>query len=236
MTFETFGTTHWVMLAIFVAGIWPVVLLGRRVRGTDREPVVSRAFALAIPLFTVPMQVVDFLPGQFSINTTLPLQLCDLAWMAAVLALWTRHRFPVALTYFWGLVLTTQAMITPWLHADFPSPKFFGFWGMHFLIVWAAIYLVWGLGLAPRWRDYATTVGTTLVWMVSVYVINLGLGTNYGFVNEKPSTASLLDVLGPWPVYLFAEIGIVATVWALMTWPWTARARAARPPVTLAAC
>jgi len=29
-----------------------------------------------------------------------------------------------------------------------------------------------------------------------------------------------LDVLGPWPVYLLAEITIVLIVWALMTWPW----------------
>jgi hypothetical integral membrane protein (TIGR02206 family) len=236
MGFETFGTTHWVMLAIFAAGIWPVVLLGRRVRGTDREQTVSRAFALAIPLFTVPMQVVDFLPGQFDIDTTLPLQLCDFAWIAAMIALWTRHRFAAALTYFWGLVLTSQALITPWLNADFPSPKFFGFWGMHYLIVWSAIYLVWGLGLAPRWRDYATTVATTFAWLVGVYLVNMALGTNYGFVNEKPSSDSILDLLGPWPIYLVAEIGIVATVWALMTWPWTARAHGTQPPVTLAAC
>ena len=146
---------------------------------------VSRVFAVLIPCFTIPLQVVDFLPGQFSFGSTLPLQLCDFAWIAATVALWTHHRFSVALTYFWGLVLTTQALITPWLTADFPSPKFLGFWGMHFLIVWAAIYLVWGLGLSPRWRDYATTVATTAGWAVSVYAFNVVAGTNYGFLNAE---------------------------------------------------
>ena len=130
---------------------------------------VSRVFAVLIPCFTIPMQVVDLLPGQFSFGSTLPLQLCDFAWIAATVALWTHHRYVVALTYYWGLVLTTQALVTPWLTADFPSPKFLGFWGMHYLIVWAAIYLVWGLGLSPRWRDYATTVATTAAWAVGVY-------------------------------------------------------------------
>lgn len=234
--FTTFGPTHWVMLAIFVAGIWPVVRLGRSVRGTDREDGVSKAFALAIPLFTIPMQVVDFLPGRFDFDTTLPLQLCDLAWLAAVAALWTRRRFVVALTYFWGLALTTQALITPWLNADFPNPKFLGFWGMHYLIVWSAIYLVWGLGLHPRWRDYGTTVATTFVWVVSVFVFNVAAGTNYGFVNEKPSTGSILDYLGPWPAYLAAEIAIVAGVWALMTLPWVLRERHRQGVTTIAAC
>jgi hypothetical integral membrane protein (TIGR02206 family) len=234
--FTTFGTTHWIMLALFVAGIWPVVRLGRAVRGTGREALVSRAFALAIPLFTVPMQVVDFLPGQFDFDTTLPLQLCDFAWIAAVAALWTRHRVPVALTYFWGLALTTQALITPWLNANFPNPKFLGFWGMHFLIVWAAIYLVWGLGLSPRWRDYGTTFAITLTWLVGVFVFNVATGTNYGFVNRKPSTSSVLDYLGPWPAYVVAEIAVVATVWALMTLPWVLRDRRHPRVITIAAC
>lgn len=228
--FETFGTSHWVMLALFVAGIVPVVLLGRRVRGTDRARTVSRAFAVAIPVFTIPLQVIDFLPGNYSLQTTLPLQLCDLAWIAATLALWTRHRYAVALTYFWGLALTTQALLTPALAREFPDPKFLAFWGMHYLIIWAAIYLVWGLGLTPDWRDYRNTVATTFVWLVSVFCFNLAVGTNYGFVNEKPGGGSALDYLGPWPAYVFAEIAIIATVWALMTWPWVSR-RTPRTPV-----
>ena len=220
-SFETFGTTHLVMLALFVAGIWPVVALGRRYRHDPAAALsVSRVFAVLIPCFTIPMQVVDFLPGQFSFGSTLPLQLCDFAWIAAAVALWTHHRYAVALTYFWGLVLTTQALVTPWLTADFPSPKFLGFWGMHYLIVWAAIYLVWGLGLGPRWRDYATTVATTAGWAVTVFAFNVVAGTNYGFLNQKPSSGSVLDYLGPWPTYVVAEVVIVAVIWALMTWPW----------------
>ena len=46
-----------------------------------------------------------------------------------------------------------------------------------------------------------------------------------GFLNEKPAVHSILDVLGPWPWYLFPEIALVLSVWALMTWPWVLRAR-----------
>ncbi|WP_217702515.1 TIGR02206 family membrane protein [Nocardioides guangzhouensis] len=233
-SFHAFSTSHFVMLALFVAGIWPVVRLGRRYHDDPHSPAarrVSRIFAIAIPCFTIPLQLVDLLPGQYSFRSSLPLQLCDLAWIVATLALWTHHRYVVALTYYWGLVLTTQALITPSLTTGFPSPKFIAFWGSHILIVWAAIFLVFGLGLAPRWRDYATTVATTAAWAVTVYVFNVAASTNYGYLNAKPASASLLDFLGPWPTYVVAEIAIIATVWALMTWPWerVRRARAASP-------
>ena len=137
------------------------------------------------------------------------------------------------------MVLTTQALITPSLSANFPSPKFIAFWGSHILIVWAAIFLVFGLGLVPRWRDYVTTVAPTAVWAISVYLFNVAAGTNYGYLNEKPASASLLDFLGPWPTYVVAEIAIVATVWALMTWAWarnrrvrTGRAASPTPPAS----
>src|SRR5215510_7400181 len=114
-SFHAFSTTHWVVLALFVAGIWPVVRLGRRYHDDPHSPAarrVSRIFAVAIPCFTIPLQLVDFLPGQYSFRTSLPLQLCDFAWLVATLALWTHHRYVTALTYYWGLVLTPQALIT----------------------------------------------------------------------------------------------------------------------------
>lgn len=218
--FEPMGNSHWLMLGLFVLGLVPAALLGRWARRTDREAVVSRTWAVAIVAVTVPLQVVDFLPGNFDLQTTLPLQLCDMALVATIIALWTRHRVLVALTYFWGLTLTT-ALITPALVHDFPDPKFLGFWAMHLLIIWAAVYLIWGLRVRPTWRTYATSVGITLVWMVSVFAFNLAVGTNYGFVNRKPSTASGLDLLPEWPWYVLIEIVVVASVWALMTWPWT---------------
>ena len=217
--FETFGTSHLVMLVVFILGIWPVVVLGRRVRGTSQELRVSRVYACLIPCFTIPLQVIDFLPGNYDLQTTLPLQLCDFAWIAAVVALWTHRPTPVALTYYWGLALTTQALITPALNLDFPDPKFIAYWGMHLLIVWAAVFLTWGLGLHPTWRDYGRTVAITSAWAVTVFCFNVVVGTNYGFLNHKPAT-SILDLLGPWPLYVVVEIALVAGIWALMTWPW----------------
>jgi hypothetical integral membrane protein (TIGR02206 family) len=198
-----------------------VVLLGRRVAGTANEVWVRRGFALAIPAVTVPLQVVDFLPGNFGLHSSLPLHLCDFAWVAASCALWTRNLTACALIYYWGLLLTPQGIVTPTLDHDFPDPKFLAYWGMHLLIVYAAVFLTWGLRIRPGWRGYRATLAATGVWLVAVYVFNVVVGTNYGYLNHKPGTATLLDVLGPWPWYVVAEVGLAAAAWAAMTWPWT---------------
>lgn len=218
--FQNYGPSHLGALVAFALGVVVVIWIGRRQRETAGAQTFSQMFAVAICVFTVPLQVSQLLPSDWSLSTSLPLQLCDFAWMTAVYALWTHRRWAVGLTYYWGLTLTTQGIATPALTQDFPSPRYVMFWGMHLLIVWAAIYLTWGLGLRPTWRTYRVAVALTTAWAATVFVFNAVVGTNYGFLNRKPSSASILDLLGPWPTYVVLEIAIVVTVWALMTWPW----------------
>ena len=232
--FSMFGTSHQVALAVLVAGALLLVHVGGLHRGTRTGTLVGRVLATAILLITIPLQILYLTPGYWSLERTLPLQLCDLAWMVAVYGLWTHRWWSVALTYYWGLTLTTQAVITPDLAAEFPDPVFLLFWAMHSLVVRAAVYLTWGLGLAPDWRSYRTAMAATAAWAVSVFLFNLVAGTNYGYLNAKPASASILDVLGDWPWYVLAEVAIITVAWALVTWPWVAlsaaRARGAAAP------
>ncbi len=218
--FVAFGAEHVALLVLFLAGAVGIVALGRAQRGTPRARRSSRVLAVAISCVTVPSQVLQLTPGSFSLGSSLPLQLCDLAWMAAVWALWTHGRVPVALTYFWGLTLSVQGILTPSLVETFPQPGYLAFWAMHFLVVWAALYLTLGLGLGPHWREYRVAVAVTLGWAVLVFAVNEVLEVNYGYLNAKPESASLLDLLGPWPAYVLAGLAILLAGWALITWPW----------------
>ena len=226
--FEAFTLEHLGLVVGFLVVCVLLALLGRSHRGTEAEVRFRRVFALVIPCFTVPMQVLQLLPEDYDIDTSLPLQLCDFAWIAAIVALWTRHWLATALVYFWGLTLTVQGIITPSLGEAFPDPRYFMFWGMHFATVWAAVYLTFGLGVRLDWRSYRTAVALTLVWAVTVMTFNSMTGTNYGYLNRKPKVGTLLDLFGPWPGYVAVEIAVVAAVWALMTWPWV-RARRHEP-------
>lgn len=221
--FRAFSVEHLAILAVFAVGVAAFALAGRRWGSGMAGRRFSRVFACAIPVFTVPLQVLQLLPGDFNRGTSLPFQICDLSWMVAVHALWTRHRRSVALLYFWGLTLTLQAILTPSLGQAFPDPRWFMFWGMHLLTVWAAVYLVAAAG-GPQWPQWRFAVGVTAGWALAMMAFNAVADTNYGYLNAKPASASALDLLGPWPLYVLVEVAVLVVVWALMTWPWAARA------------
>jgi hypothetical integral membrane protein (TIGR02206 family) len=222
--FVPYGPTHWIALGVAVLGAAAVILLGRRLRGTHGEIVFSRLFASALAAYALVMLVYRWLPGSFDVHVALPIHLSDLAWMAAVVALATGSRWAYALTYYWGLTLNPQAMLTPALDSpDFPHIDFIDLWVQHILVLWAAVYLTWGRGQRPNWRSYRLALGVTVVWACVTFGVNSALGTNYGFLNGKPGNPSVLDLFGPWPWYLLVELLIVSGAWALITWPWTAR-------------
>ncbi|MDA3631019.1 TIGR02206 family membrane protein [Saccharopolyspora sp. WRP15-2] len=222
-----YGPSHLVLMALIVVGAVAVVVLGRRCREAGTITLVARVFAVVVVAFDVPLVIYGMLPSQWNIGDSLPLHLCGLAWMVSAFALWTRQPLACALLYYWGLTLTPQAMITPALDApDFPSLPFIQFWGQHLLVLWAAAFLTWGVGVRPDWRGYRFAVVVTVVWAAAMLVFNAWAGTNYGFVSRKPNNPSLLDLMGGWPWYLAvaAVVGMVA--WALLTWPWTRNERA----------
>lgn len=214
--FVAFGTSHLITLGVFVIGAVALVVIGRR-QTEEQAHRFSRALALVI--LTGIAVAMAYKLADPDINEVMPLQLCDVAELTAAYALWSRKQWAFALVFFWGLVLSSQALITPDVGGpDFPAHGFMTFMGLHLLVVWTPIYLAWGRGMRPDWSSYRFAVKATLTWAALTFTFNVLAGTNYGYLNRKPEAASLMDVLGPWPVYPIVEILVVSAVWALMTW------------------
>lgn len=230
--FVPYGTSHWAVLGVLVVGALLLVWLGRRL-SQDAGSALARGFTVVILAFQLPMLVYAAQPGRFDITDSLPLHVCDLAWMTAAYALWSRQSWAYALTYYWGLTLTPQAMLTPALDApDFPDIEFIRFWGQHCLVVWAAVFLTWGLRMRPDWRSFRFAVTATLIWGVLIVGFNELVGSNYGFLNAKPNNPSLLDLMGGWPWYLGVELIVGLAAWWLVTWPWVRLSHRATMPET----
>jgi hypothetical integral membrane protein (TIGR02206 family) len=220
-TFTPYGFTHWALLALTAIGAVLLVRFGRRHRDTPQAERFTRIFAVVQFAVTLGFMALWLIPPLFVLHQSLPLHLSDILRLVTGYALWSRRPWALALTYYWGLTLNPQALLTPNLDLNIaPVAEFLSYWLQHVLVMWAAIYLTWGLGLHPTWRSYRLALAVTAGWAAVVMLINLALGTNYGFLNRKPARASLLDMMGAWPWYLVLAFTLAAGVWALITWPW----------------
>ena len=148
-----------------------------------------------------------------------PLHLCDMAAITGFFALVFRHRLAAELTYFWGLAGTFQALLTPSTCFDYPSPAFFTFFQLHSGVVIAALYLPIGLGWRPARGAVLRAWRWGLGYMVLAGAVNLGIGSNYGFLREK-AEASLMDFIGPWPAYIGVMAVLALAFFAILALPF----------------
>ena len=200
---------HWsaehVAAMAATAVVAALLVAGARAFGDGFSLPVGRALALVILGGFACEQLTYALRGQWSLQVNLPLQLTDVVAITSVAALWRPEaRLLVELVYFWALSASVQAVVTPDLRQPFPDVLFFTYFATHAGAICAACLLVFGARRTPRpgavWRAYAITAAFAAVAAVAA----VATGGNYMFLRRKPAEGSLLDVMGPWPVYVVA--------------------------------
>ncbi|MGQ0627664.1 MAG: TMEM164-related integral membrane acyltransferase [Phycisphaerales bacterium] len=232
--FVSFGVAHGLTVLVFLLMVVGVVALGRSRRLSSHWLDTMLAIACASSYGALIGWWLG--PATRDLAISLPLHLCDVANLVAVLALTFPWRGFRVLLHFWAFGLTSQAFITPTLASGPGSPYFWVFWGYHFAIVGTAIYDVACRGFRPGWRDCLFAMVATALYLATVFPVNLLTGGNYGYVGPgTPGTATVLDVLGPYPqrVVMISLLGAVAFVfiqgvWTALGW-WRSQRR--RTPI-----
>lgn len=216
-----YGPEHIVMLVVTVVVAVLVVIVARRIRGTFREDHLLRTAGWVMLTVTLAWTIWGMLPGQWNIDQSLPLQFSDALRFITAIALFTRAGWAIAICYFWGLTLNLQSVMTPDLnYFTYPVLEFGMYWFLHIAVLVVPMMFVWGFGYRPTWRGYGIAYAATIVWAGVAILANLVTGANYAYLSHGPAGPSVLDLLGPWPIYILWEGVLIALVWALMTWPW----------------
>jgi hypothetical integral membrane protein (TIGR02206 family) len=159
----------------------------------------------------------------------LPLQLCDITLWATVLACFTLAPAMVEFAYFTGFAGGGMALLTPDLWSGWPSYPAIYFFVAHGAIIVACSVLVFG-GIAPPRRGAVwRTFRLLAAYAAAVGAFNAIFGTNYMYLCRKPRNASLLDVLGPWPIYLVGGAAAGLALFWLLWLPVRPSTRASAP-------
>lgn len=224
--FEPFATLHAALLAAVVGLTVAAGVLGRRYRGRPWTGRLEAALALANLAAWALVAGYRLWPPRFDPAVSLPLHLSDLISPLASAALLSGRRPLRALVYFWGVGLSSQALLTPDLVEGPDSPWFWAFWLQHGFIIGVAGYLLLARGFRPGWRDLGWAVAAGLAYLAVVLPVNLGLDANYGYLGRGlPAQPSLLDLLGPWPQRVGVMVVLALAGMLLLLLPW----RLARP-------
>ncbi|BCX46680.1 hypothetical protein HAHE_05880 [Haloferula helveola] len=203
--FAPFTSQHGMTVMIGAAAMAVFVILGRRGGQCERITRTVLAF-LNLTAVGFGSWAWSHVQRETDIDNVVPLHLCDLAAILAGFALITRNRTLAMLTYFWGLAGTVQGVATPAIDIGWPHPAFLSFFIHHFAVITAAFYLPLVLGWRieiPWWKSPLKAFGWLNLYVVVAVAVNAMLDTNFGFLARKPINPSLLDHLGPHPMYIF---------------------------------
>jgi hypothetical integral membrane protein (TIGR02206 family) len=201
--FVLFGPPHLTAIALTVLVPLLLALLARHEHlGRHADRIARIALAAFMLLGWLGWYGTSAARGVLTLDNGLPLNLCDWAEIALLVALLTRHQFAYELGYFWGLGGTLQGVLTPPLYWDFPDPQFVFFFIQHGGVVASLLYLTLGTRLRPFPRSLPRVIGATFGYLAAAALADWLLGVNYGFLRAKPAGANLLTLMSPWPWYI----------------------------------
>jgi hypothetical integral membrane protein (TIGR02206 family) len=231
-SFSPFGWMHFIVTAVSVAGWILIVCACRSLAGTRREETFRRSLGLVIVAVNLAWTFHRMVLVQQAFKDSLPLQLCDLAWIVAawsILSGGDPGRFQHQLSYYWGLGLSSFSYLTPILERGPASVYFWEYWTPHWLILAVAILNVAVFGVRPSWKSFLQVTAFTAAIAGVGIVFNLAFNTSYCFTSRwTPAHPTVLDVLGSWPLRILWMYLIGAAIFALMTLPALLRTRSPR--------
>lgn len=217
--FEFLGTAHLSALGCLV--LLNLLLLRFRHASDPTKATIRWAMALILWGNEIAWHVWNYSVDRWTIQTMLPLQVCSLlVWFGAFMLV-TKNYHIYEFMYFMGIGGAIQALATPDLGIyGYPHFRFFQTFISHGLIVTSAIYMTTVEGFRPTWKSILRVAIWMNLYLIPIYFINNAIDSNYLFVNHKPETASLLDALPDWPIYILYMEGLGVVTFLILYIPF----------------
>ncbi|GIP29275.1 permease [Paenibacillus sp. J23TS9] len=215
--FVLFSSPHLLALLLLVVTSLLLYAFRHRLQRSPRNKKILRyTLAALLAGSEAVLDIWNITEGTWSPKYTLPLELCSLTLLLSIIMLLSKSRLLYEILFFAGIGGALQALITPNLGYPFPHIRFYQFFAAHILIILASLYMTWIENYRPTWKSIGLTMIFLNVAALLVGITDYYVGANYMFLMHKPSTASILDWLGPYPVYLLAEEGIALLIFTIM--------------------
>ncbi len=220
--FHSFSVQHFGMLAVLLIITLAAIRVGQMSGDKTKHWL---GFSMALTAFVVLWidLVHRMIMGNLRITDDLPLFLCDIVACLLPLFVFMQNRKWMGVIYFWSIAGTLQALLTPELKVGFPNFEYFRYFIMHGGIVSTVIYYVVVWKTRITWRDFFNAILYAQVYLITIHLFNLILGTNYSYTLHKPDGATVLDMMGAWPWYLVLGEVLMVFLFLLLMIPYLGR-------------
>lgn len=206
--FTLFGNQHLIALTTMLILCIALPYFAKRFFNPKQQLSVARGMAIIICFWVIAYPSILLWLGDFSYKTDLPFDLCNIMGLFLPFLMWRPSYRVHEILYFWIFAGTLQAVLTPHLFNGFPNFIFIKYWLVHAGLIVFAVYITSVFDLKPTLKSIWRSFLYLQVYIAFMMIVNFILGSNYVYVLHKPPTASILDLLGPWPWYvLVCELG-----------------------------
>jgi len=214
--FQMFSLSHFVVISIFILVSILIFLFKDKLKAEEWR-YVEFGVAISLIIMETTYHLWMLLNGSWHVSHAIPLELCGISLILTVILLLIRNKLIYEILLFTALLGASQALFTPLLNYDFPHFRFFHFFYTHLMIIWVPLYFTWAKGYRPSIWSVLKLFIFLNVLMPVIMFINKLVGGNYMFLRHKPRSASLLDVLGPYPWYILSLEGLLIS-FSLIVW------------------
>jgi hypothetical integral membrane protein (TIGR02206 family) len=219
-SFKNYGLEHGLCFVACFIFIGYILYKGKN-EWSEKEQRLFVTIICAFGAFTQLFKVFYKLgAGNFDQSNDVPLHLCNMMTLIMPFIMWYKWRFMWAATFFWIISGCAQSLFTPTLTESLPHYEAVRYWAVHTVIILGAIYGWYVYGFKPTIIDAVKSFFGMNVIAAILYPINVMLGSNYMYLNDKPPGKTFYDLLGPWPCYILTLELVVIILFTIMLIPF----------------
>jgi hypothetical integral membrane protein (TIGR02206 family) len=164
--------------------------------------------SIGVFLLTIAVSIHFYLiaQNQWTIQRSLPLQLCSLSGLLSGIVLLMPTQIGYEILMYWGIPGALHSLLTPELTQGSGNFILYEYYISHGGIILASLFLTFSTGMSVRKKSWWNIFLLTQILLPVIGMVNFFLNSNYMYLRQKPQADNIL-IIGQWPWYiLFLEI------------------------------
>ena len=202
------GSREWLLLNVVFWSIFIITLVASKNFTDENKKRLGKILGLIALLNFVVSQVWQITQGTWSLETSLPLQLCSLSQLLVGYTMFTGKQLAYEFLLCWGAG-AVHAFLTPEITTGGSLFSHVDYTISHGMIILGSVYATMRMGFSPREGSWKRVFLYTQIVLPVIGFVNWLVDANYMFLAQKPDAENPL-IIGDWPYYIIGlEVVVV---------------------------